>query len=662
MAIAPDKLYCANTNCLEVNPGSAQTCRRCGSKLIRRYLWVTGERNHRFQPGEWVGNDRYFVIAEQIVLDTQPGIVPAFPKQLSEIMVPYLHLFPHRLVVPQIYGTLTSSSQQIFLLEEAPIYTHDVILRGKSAIQSAQNLGEHVMGPGNLMPTLWDALPYASPYRQINWLWQVVRLWQPLQEEGVAWSLLNSNLLRVDGSIVRLLELELHERPATLEDLGQLLAQWASQAHSSIQPLLNILSEKLQGGELRTSSRLLAVMEQVLEKAGQTQIYDIQITGKTDKGPNRNNNEDICFPSDSEVLHTTSGLDSLSIVCDGLGGHDGGEIAATMAVEAIRAELSTGFNHPQIFPDEVLRRAITEANDRISRKNNQEHRQERRRMGTTLVTALTIKHLIYLAHVGDSRAYWITPASCRQLTLDDDLASRQVRLGFGLYRAALQNPSSGALIQALGMSSSHNLNPTIQHFFLDDEMILMLCSDGLSDHDLIERLWHQEVVSTSHLTHNLADTVNRLIDLANQHNGHDNVTVSLLHYRARADRMPDPEELVSVVDNALVSFAQSSSSLPGNPDSGTIPQLNSPDLTDSDTTVPLSAPLTTTRVHVAPLKPSQISLPLEDISTFNYPQAVKITLLISATILGVGVGLWAWFFWGNPPSNLPAQPDLLETN
>lgn len=75
-------------------------------------------------------------------------------------------------------------------------------------------------------------------------------------------------------------------------------------------------------------------------------------------------------------------------------------------------------------------------------------------MGTTVVTSMAIAHEIYFANVGDSRIYWITKDGCHQVTVDDDLATKEVRMGSGLYRLVSANPRTGALLQALGMESS----------------------------------------------------------------------------------------------------------------------------------------------------------------------------------------------------------------
>ena len=139
------------------------------------------------------------------------------------------------------------------------------------------------------------------------------------------------------------------------------------------------------------------------------------------------------------------------MVCDGLGGHEGGEVASHLAVNTLVEDLEHSFNHASSSsPEQLLRRSIAMANDAINHQNNHEDRHERRRMGTTLVSLFNVHEYFYIASVGDSRIYSINHSGCRQLTLDDDLASRHTRMGLGLYRGALEAPSSGALVQEIG--------------------------------------------------------------------------------------------------------------------------------------------------------------------------------------------------------------------
>ncbi|MFM8003468.1 MAG: PP2C family protein-serine/threonine phosphatase, partial [Dolichospermum sp.] len=177
-----------------------------------------------------------------------------------------------------------------------------------------------------------------------------------------------------------------------------------------------------------------------------------------------------------------------------------------------------------------LEQAVATANDKISDQNDREHRQGRQRMGTTVVMALHKGHEMYITHVGDSRAYWITRHNCHQVTLDDDVASREVRLGYALYREALQHSGSGSLIQALGMSKSSSLHPTSQRFIIDEDAVFLVTSDGLSDFDRVEECWETEILPLLSGKTSIENVGKRLIEVANKRNGHDNVTIALVHF------------------------------------------------------------------------------------------------------------------------------------
>jgi protein phosphatase len=227
---------------------------------------------------------------------------------------------------------------------------------------------------------------------------------------------------------------------------------------------------------------------------------------------------------------------ALAIVCDGIGGHEGGNIASNLAIETIQQQIIqlTSVPYDNIDPLLLLNdleQAVSLVNDKISHRNDTEHRQGRQRMGTTLVMALPIAHEMYITHIGDSRAYWITHHGCYQVTLDDDVASREVRLGYAIYREALQHSGSGSLVQALGMSKSSSLHPTSQRFIIDEDAVFLLTSDGLSDFDRVEESWETEILPILAGETNIENVASRLIEIANTKNGHDNATIALVHYQ-----------------------------------------------------------------------------------------------------------------------------------
>ena len=125
---------------------------------------------------------------------------------------------------------------------------------------------------------------------------------------------------------------------------------------------------------------------------------------------------------------------TVAIVCDGIGGQDSGEEASQLAIKVLSQQLQ---NIPENGDPLTITTKLEEfacvANDAICDHNDNDERRGRKRMGTTLVMALAHLHQLYITHIGDSRAYWITPSRCYQVTVDDDIASRQVRLGYSLY-------------------------------------------------------------------------------------------------------------------------------------------------------------------------------------------------------------------------------------
>jgi hypothetical protein len=134
----------------------------------------------------------------------------------------------------------------------------------------------------------------------------------------------------------------------------------------------------------------------------------------------------------------------------------------------------------------------------------------------------------------------------RQVTLDDDVATRETTLGYNFYAYSSQRIDGGALIQALGTRGSDMLVPRVQRFFIDQDCVLLLCSDGLSDFDRVEQIYGNYLLPILTEDKPLDLSCQDLIDKANELNGHDNITVALMRCRfAPAD--PN-EDLVSEND------------------------------------------------------------------------------------------------------------------
>jgi protein phosphatase len=529
-------LYCPNELCQSPNPLTHKFCLRCSTPLPKRYLWVQGEGLSFATPGDILA-DRYLVIDQSVVLEIRPGLVPHAPELESlSVIRPYLRLIPYRVHVPQVYGVIPPidgrSQQEILLLEKPPLL--------------ADSTGEQV----KLCPDLIAAWDDANSMRQLHWLWQIANLWQPLLSEGVATSLLTANLIRVEGTLVRLLEL--HSDSGTqpgLPELGKFWQELHKAAKPAIADFIHKISNSLISEEINSAEQLIAVLDQGIAQLGRSQTSTIKIFTKTDTGPSRQRNEDACYPLSGTLITKPPQSTALAIVCDGIGGHEGGNVASNLAIDTIQQQVQQLTQVPaeHIDPSLLLNdleSAVAIVNDKISQRNDSENRQGRQRMGTTLVMALPIAHEIYITHVGDSRAYWITRQGCYQVTLDDDVASREVRLGYAIYREAIQQSGSGSLVQALGMSPSTSLHPTSQRFILDEDAVFLLTSDGLSDFDRVEDYWETEILPILKAEADIASVAEKLVEIANTKNGHDNVTIALVHCQVK---YTEPESSLTAV-------------------------------------------------------------------------------------------------------------------
>ncbi|MCT7949085.1 protein phosphatase 2C domain-containing protein [Ancylothrix sp. C2] len=526
-------IYCPNPACETANSETQKFCQKCGNPLPKRYLWAIGSPINHIKPAELIA-DRYLFKTEQILLDTKPGLLPNISENIPQEITPYLRLFPYRLHIPQLYGQLPTrenTKNPIWLLEQAPIDNKKINI---IASETQQPTG-HKHPKTILHPPLSRAWKHGSPMRQLNWLWQIAQLWEPLNKEGAASSLFNPHLLRAEGQLVRLLQLQLQPTTSPLSQLGELWLQWVSESQPQIAPFLEKLSHSLIQAEIQTSSHLVNILDRALQRAAISQERSYQLATRTDTGPTRRRNEDACYPNPGH--DQKSPTDPLVIVCDGIGGHEGGNVASRCAIDTIRHRLASlksnlaSLSAPSLIGE--LERATCIANDEISDRNNDEQRLGRQRMGTTLVMALAKNHEVYITHVGDSRAYWISPTGCYQVTLDDDMATREVRLGYAFYRDAVEQPAAGSLVQALGMASSGLLHPSVSRFIIDENAIFLLCSDGLSDNDRVDQCWESELAPVLKGNTDLATAASRLIEVANKENGHDNVTVGLLYCRVK---------------------------------------------------------------------------------------------------------------------------------
>jgi protein phosphatase len=240
--------------------------------------------------------------------------------------------------------------------------------------------------------------------------------------------------------------------------------------------------------------------------------------GATSVGRVRTNNED-CY----KILETLN----LYVLSDGMGGEAHGEIASALAVETIVKHCLETQEDPQVtvFGDmpatwsektKRLSSAVHLANQTIY-ESAQAH-PEQHGMGATLTAAWIDGPKLSIAHVGDSRAYMLRSGSLQQLTSDHSLVAEQVRRGILTPAEAEKSEMQSVLLRALGAHPEIDVDAEEHTLFGGD--ILLLCSDGLT-----RMVTEPEIAGTLQAEPDPLKAANRLIELANDQGGADNVTV-----------------------------------------------------------------------------------------------------------------------------------------
>lgn len=250
---------------------------------------------------------------------------------------------------------------------------------------------------------------------------------------------------------------------------------------------------------------------------------EMTVFGITDKGMVRPGNED--------ALRIDAGL-GLLVVADGMGGHKGGEVASSMALDILKdyiAGLSVGNN---AFIGNVNNDVSRQANQLASgiRLANQAILEAAasnpswQGMGTTIVAVLVKEGRAGIAHAGDSRLYLFRGGQLRQITGDHSLVAEQVRQGLITAEEALKSTRKNVITRALGQWEE--LEIELQDLELLDGDRLLLCSDGLSgmvsDPEIAALLQAYPVPEQS---------CKSLIEVANSYGGRDNITAIVAAFR-----------------------------------------------------------------------------------------------------------------------------------
>jgi protein phosphatase len=259
----------------------------------------------------------------------------------------------------------------------------------------------------------------------------------------------------------------------------------------------------------------------------------IKSFGQSDVGKRREKNEDAYLINNERLLY---------LIADGMGGHLGGEYASQLAVSTIEEVVKVLEDDPDTtllegesvkpgdYPN-CLRYAIRVASRRIFDKANIDVNLHG--MGTTAVVLLFRKNRAYIANVGDSRAYRIRDSKISQITQDHSLVGEQIRAGLISAGDSRIHRLKNIITRSVGFQEFVDSDIDIRAVRLGDRYLL--CSDGLSN------LVGDQEIKDIVVNNNLEAAVLRLIDIANERGGEDNITIILTEV-AGLDDIPEFED------------------------------------------------------------------------------------------------------------------------
>jgi protein phosphatase len=235
----------------------------------------------------------------------------------------------------------------------------------------------------------------------------------------------------------------------------------------------------------------------------------------------RDNNEDSIYGA----AYRSGPIRGLLVVADGMGGHNAGEVASTLAVDTLVSSLKRNLNNfagqESVDLHALAKNVVTEINQGV--RSAQENMEERRGMGTTLCFAVLTGDGYFVTNVGDSRAYLIQSGNVSQITHDHTFYWELIRSGRMTPEEAAQNPRAHHLTRSVG--GDENPDPDVFPnqgglHPLEDGQVLLLCTDGL-----VNAVMDEEILEQIRSSPNLSLACHNLVSLAYLKGGTDNISV-----------------------------------------------------------------------------------------------------------------------------------------
>jgi len=295
---------------------------------------------------------------------------------------------------------------------------------------------------------------------------------------------------------------------------------------SAIEQAFGKVIEKFSKGKSREASRKAGTLplEKLEQKLGPTaSVKPMQIAYKSDVGSVRSLDEDSVVIIEYSASHETERLRKIfAIVADGMGGYSKGEVASYLATKAISEHVMSLFLKKSVDQkeyEETLQKGFRKANELIM--DYALNHPECMNMGTTASATIIDGEHICVGHVGDTRVYVISENSITQITKDHSLVQQLIDEGKITAEDARNHPQKNVITRAIGVGS--DLEVDVLSRTLKNKDYVLLCCDGL-----VNEVKDEEIMTVVIGSKTLQDACNRLVDLANERGGRDNISVIVI--------------------------------------------------------------------------------------------------------------------------------------
>lgn len=241
---------------------------------------------------------------------------------------------------------------------------------------------------------------------------------------------------------------------------------------------------------------------------------------ETNKGLMRENNEDSFIVEESDRF-------SLYAVADGMGGHKAGEVASSIAIDTVKEIFKKNCGKNDFKAPSFIIESIEAANGRIRKEAL--NKEECSGMGTTISMAVVdlLLNIAYIGNVGDSRVYILRNDEITQITEDHTYVNELLKEGKITPEEAKHHPKRNVITRAVG--SEEYVQADIFEIELFDNDVILLCTDGLTTHLTDEKIFN------TIKEYGCSESVQRLIKLANDNGGTDNITIIIVDNITRGE-------------------------------------------------------------------------------------------------------------------------------